>query len=282
MVAGAVSGARGALVAHIGTRHLVLSVSCMKNPTFFRTASVSCLLVVSACASSKGAEVKDEQLSQLPHEDRQAIIDQERSVEVAKANADAARVAAKQADEFKVLVDDEVVTAKAQRDEAANAASYTNTKQAQNDIAARRELAAQQVTAAEAKSEYADKLIEVRQAEVEEREAEADLAQARYERVKYVTLQQRGMAKGIDRQAIEDSERQAEQKRAEAHQKVSLAQGYADVSKGNWDKSQAQYQSAAKATGADERPVQPPAAAKYLPAKPVQEQPTETESTPAK
>jgi hypothetical protein len=226
------------------------------------------LLVASACASSKGAEVNDEKLSQLPREDRQAIIDQERSVEVAKANADAARVAAKQANEFKTLVDSEVLTAKTQRDEVEKPASYTNTKQGQSDIEARRQLAAKQVAAAEAKSEYADKLIEVRDAEVEEREAEVELAQARYERAQYETLNQRGMAQGIDEKAISDRERQAEQKRAEAHQKAAQAQGYADVSKGNWEKSHAQYQSTAKATHADERPVQGPAPAKYLPTTP--------------
>jgi hypothetical protein len=240
---------------------------------------VSCLLFASACASTKGAEVNDEQLSQLPRDDRQAIIDQERSVEVAKANADAARVAAKQADEFKILVDDEVLTAKTKRAEAENTTSYGNTKQAQNDTAARRKVAAEQVAAAEAKNEYADKLLEVREAEVAEREAEIELAEARVERAKYETLQQRGMAKGIDRKAIEESERQAEQKRAEAHQKVAQAQGYADVSKENWEKLQAQYQSTAKATSADDRPVPPPAPAKYLPTTPVKEP---TESKPAK
>jgi len=215
-----------------------------------------------------GAEVKDEQLAQLPREDRQAIIDQERSVDVAKANADAARVAAKQAQEFKAVVDDEVLTARTERDEAANPVSYSNSKQAQNDIAARREVASKQFAAAEAKSEYANKLIEVREAEVDEREAEVELAQARYERAQYETLKQRGMSAGVDEKAIADRERQAEQKLAEAHQKVAQAQGYADVSKGNWEKSHAQYQGAAKSTHADERPVQPPPPAKYLSAPP--------------
>jgi len=241
----------------------------------FRVVSVSCLLAASSCATSKGAEVDDEKLSQLPREDRQAMIDQERSVEVAKANADAARVAAKQAQEFKIQVEDELVTATFQRDEAENAKPKGN-KQAQNELTARREVAARQLAAAEAKNEYADKLIEFREADVEEREADVDLAEARVEQAKYESLHQRGMAKGLDRQAILDSERHAEQKRDEAHQKAVRAQGYAGLSKDNWEKLQARSQSTAKATSpADDSPVQPPAPAKYLSAKPVKAQPAE-------
>jgi hypothetical protein len=246
----------------------------------FRAASVSCLLAASACASSKSAEARDEKLTQLPREDREAIIDQERSIDVAKSNADAARVAAKQSEEFKDLVEREVVAAKVQRDDAENAAPSGKGKQAKDEIAAKRQAAAQQLAAAEAKSEYADKLIELREAEVDEREADVDLAQARFERAQYETLRQRGMAKGMDQQAILDAERHAEQKRTEAHQKVTLAQGYADLSKGSWEKSHDQSQSAAKTTLTDEPPVQPPAAAKYLPVPAVKAHPTE--SKPAK
>ena len=218
----------------------------------------------SACASSKGAEVKGDQLAQLPREDRQAIIDQEKSVDVAKANVDAARVAAKQAHEFKDLVDNEVTAAKAERDAADNSTSYTNSKQSQADLNAKRQVAAQKVAAAESKAEYANKLIDVREAEVGEREAEVDLAQARLDRAKYETLRQRGLGQDINQQNIIDAEREAEQKRAEAHQKVAQSQGYADASKGNWNKAQEQWQASAKSTQADDRPVQPPAAAKYL------------------
>jgi hypothetical protein len=233
------------------------------------------LLVASACASSKGAEVQDEKLAQLPREDREAIIDQERAVDVAKANADAARVAAKQAEEFKLVVDDEVLTAKTQRDEAENPVSYSNTKQSKSDIAAKQQVAAKQVAAAEAKSEYANKLIEVRDAEVDERDAEVELAQARYERAQYEILRERGMSTGIDEKSITERERHAEQKRTEAHQKAAQAKSYADVSKGNWEKSHAQYQSSAKGTTADDRPVQAPAPAKYLPVPTAKEHPTD-------
>src|SRR5688500_7532315 len=110
-----------------------------------QTASLSLLLAVgSACASSKGAEVKDEQLGALPREDRQALIDQQRSIDVAKANVDAARVAAKQAREFKDLVDNELTAAKADRDAADNSVAYSGSKTAEAERNAKREVAAQQ------------------------------------------------------------------------------------------------------------------------------------------
>lgn len=247
----------------------------MRNIRPFQTASLSLLLAVgAACASTKAAEVKNDQLAQLPREDRQAIIDQERSVDTARANVDAARVAAKQSQEFKDLVDNEVTAAKAKRDAADNSVGYDSSKKSQNDLNAKRAVANQEVAAAEAKAEYADKLIDVREAEVEARQADADLAQAKLERAKYETLQRRGLAEGVDRQAILDSEANAEQKRASAQQKVEQLKGYADVSKANWDKAQSQYQESAKSTAADDRPVQPPAGAKYLTVPPVNEHPT--------
>lgn len=253
----------------------VLSCFGMRNTRHFQNASLTLLLAVgAACASTKAAEVKDDQLTQLPREDRQAIIDQERSVDTAKANVDAARVAAKQAHDFKDLVDNEVTAAKAKRDAADNSVGYDSTKKSQNDLNAKRAVANQEVAAAEAKAEYASKLIEVREAEVEAREADAELAQAKVERAKYETLQRRGMAEGINRQEIVDAEVKAEQKRAAAQQKVAQLQGYADASKVNWDKAQTQYQDSAKATVADDRPVQPPAAAKYLTVPPVNSNPT--------
>lgn len=219
--------------------------------------------------------MKSDSLGQLPREDRQALVDQERTVDIAKANVDAARVAAKQAHEFKDLVDNEVTTAKAERDAADNSQPYKNDKQSKLDVSAKRQVAAQQVIASESKSEYADRLIEVREAEVAEREADVEVAQARLERAKYDTLRRRGLGEGIDQQKLVDAERDADQKRAEARQKVAQLQGHAEASKGNWDKAQQQYQTTAKATPVVDRPVEPPARAKYLPQPEVNVRPTE-------
>src|SRR5690349_3025143 len=177
----------------------------MRTTRYLETASLSLLLAVgAACASTKSAEVKDDKLAQLPREDRQALIDQQRSVDTANANVDAAKVAAKQAHDFKDLVDNEVTAAKSKRDAAANSPAYD--KRSQADANAKQLVANQEVAASEAKSEYADKLIEQREAEIDERRAEADLAQAKLERAKYETLQRRGLAEGVDRQAILDGE----------------------------------------------------------------------------
>jgi hypothetical protein len=225
------------------------------------------LAVASSCASTKSSEVKDEQLGQLPIADRQAILEQERSVDVAKSNVDAAKAASQQASEFKSLVDSELEAAQADRDaaEKVSGLSYGANKSAAEQAAARRQVAAQQVAAAEAKSQYAQKLADVRAAEIEQREAEYTLAQARLERVKYETLQRRGLAEDIDRQKVVDAEQVADQQRAEALQRVVQLQGSADVSKSNWDQAQKQYQASAQGTPLDDRPVQPPRDAKYIP-----------------
>jgi hypothetical protein len=225
------------------------------------------LAIGSACASTKSSEVKDEQLGQLPREDRQAILEQERSVDVAKSNVDAAKAANHEAGEFKNLVDSELEAAKADRDaaEKVSGLSYGANKSAAEQAAARRQVAAQEVAAAEAKAQYAQRLADVRAAEVEQREAEHTLAKARLERAKYETLQRRGLAEGIDRQSILDAEREAEQQRAEAHQKVAQLQGYADVSKTNWDQAQKQYQASAQGTPIEDGAAPPPSGAKYIP-----------------
>lgn len=217
--------------------------------------------------------MKDEKVAQLSREDREAIIDQERSVDVAKANVDAAKGAAQQAHEFQDLVNNEVDVAKAQSEAAAKGADIKDRadKRSASDANAKRQVAARQVTAAEAKAEYAAKLVDVREAEVEQREAEYTLTKARLERSKDNILQRRGLGEGIDRQKIIDAERDAEQKRAEANQKVVQLQGYADASKKNWDNVQQQYEASAKSTQADEKSAQVPPPAKYIPQASVKE-----------
>jgi hypothetical protein len=253
----------------LGAIERVLSVFRMRKTTHALTAAALpfVLAVASACASTKASEVKDEQLGQLPREDRQAILEQERSVDVAKSNVDASKAAAKQSIEFRDLVGSELEAAKADRDAAdkVSGLSYGTNKSAAEQAAARRQVAAQQVAATEAKSQYAQKLVDVRAAEVEQREAEHTLAQARLERAKYETLKRRGLAEGIDHEKILDAERVADQQRGEAHQKVVQLQGNADMSKTNWDQAQKQYQASAQGTPLDDRAVQPPTGVKYIP-----------------
>jgi hypothetical protein len=88
----------------------------MFSSSWMRLSPLLLPALFAGCASS--GEVKDDKLARLPAEDRQALLDEERAVDVAEANLEAARAAVAEAQQFRAIVGDEIEAAEA-RSEAA-------------------------------------------------------------------------------------------------------------------------------------------------------------------
>ena len=95
--------------------------------------------------------------------------------------------------------------------------------------------------AAKAKSEYAERLTELREAEVEEQKAAVSLASVQLERAKFDKVQQRGMAEGLDgaefNEAVSDAQAEYDEKRSAADE---LRDGVHSA-RASWDEARAAY-----------------------------------------
>jgi hypothetical protein len=231
-----------------------------------RLSSVFLPMLFAACASS--GEVRDEKLVRLPAEDRQALRDEERAVDVAEANLEAARAAVSEAQRFRSIVGDETEAAEA-RNEAADKTveleKETGDQQGAKAAEQRKRVEAESLNALRSKDEYAKRLLELRQEERKLREAEFELAQTRLEGAEYEALKARGMAEGLEEKDFDQALREAEQEAAEARQKAIQARGYAEAAREAWNEARQQYETTDRRMGADEAPITAPRPPEQLP-----------------
>lgn len=238
----------------------------------------SLVLLCAACASGP-PRIAEQRVVALPREEQQALIDEERRVDVAQANLAAARISLQQAKLFDELVEHEVDAAEANReaaDEALELARSSHDQARISEVEQNDALWTQRLKTAEAKAEYSQRLVELREQEVEQHEAGAKLASFEFERVKYEKIQQRGMAQGLDgeefAEAVGDARAEYDDERAEAEQ----LQAGVDSARNAWQQALNQFQ-ALDARVADKMFRAPPEP-KYL--KPEQQQAKQLEAPP--
>jgi hypothetical protein len=243
--------------------------------------SLALPLLLAACASNP--QIKDEQLAKLPVEDRQALLDEDRAINVAEANLEASKAAVSEADRFKSIVIDEKKSAERMRDAAQKNASLQKERgdqQAAKMAQDRERLAAESMTALEAKGEYADRLHELRRQEREMREVELDRAKLQRERAEYEALKARGMAQDIDPTKFDKAERKIDERYREAQSRVSEAQTYADAARGRWNQSRQDYEADDARIRANEAPMTAPSEPQPIPQEGAKDQPAKNQ--PAK
>src|SRR5262245_58771447 len=122
-----------------------------------------------------GATIDDARTARLPEGDQRAIGSAQQNVDVAHANLAAAKVARDEAKQFQKIASRELVAAKSRL-----AASGTDLSQ-------------REVLAARAKQDYADRLVDLRDAQLDEQQAMVELARADREWTKYEALERNDM-----------------------------------------------------------------------------------------
>jgi hypothetical protein len=155
-----------------------------------------------ACGGGTKVRVDDERLARLPAAEREELVDRERRLRIAEANLTAARVAASDAGAFVEIVETERTAAEERRDAARKAVELARSSNDRALLAESRRalgIAARQLAESDAKVLYAQDLKEVRDAEVEHREARVDLERADLELAKVDRLRARGQDEGLER-----------------------------------------------------------------------------------
>jgi predicted nucleic acid-binding Zn-ribbon protein len=199
-----------------------------------------------ACATTG---VSDRQVAQLPAQDRQQLVTAQRSIDVAEQNLATARVARDEAKQFRKVAQSEVAAARS-RLEAARAALELG-RSARDDRALRdaqhnQDLARAQLVTARAKADYADRLITLREARIDECEDALVVARAQVELDKAHLVQRNDMVPDANVPQLEANLHDANERLAERRERVAVLQGEVAQLRTAWDDRRGEQRTAAR------------------------------------
>jgi hypothetical protein len=234
-----------------------------------RRWSLTALLLVGACAGPRlTAPIPADRLAQLPVDQQRRIFDAQRRVDVAQENVNAARVAEREAWQFRKVAASEVAAAQAESEAARAALDLGRQTRDQEtlDRALRAVRAAtDRLTATRQKKEYADRLVDLRAAQLDEQQAEVDATRARVGRVMYEALQRNNLAVGVDPQPIMTRVYDAESNLGLRRMRVAELQGVVESTRIAWEMRRRTVESAAR----EMRAIPAPPAPRLLPVPPL-------------
>lgn len=192
-------------------------------------------IAMAGCATTG---VSDNDVARLPAAERAQIITAHKSIDVAQSNLEAAKGARDEAKQLRKIAASELDAAKS-RLEAARS-SIDLGKSARDDRtlreASRNEDAARdQLIAARAKLDYADRLVELRDVKIDESEANLTAAKADVELTKLQAAQRNGIAEGVDPRKLEARRQDAQERLAESRARVAQIEGDVMQLKMAWD-----------------------------------------------
>jgi hypothetical protein len=194
------------------------------------------LTLLGACATT--ASVPDKQVARLPADERAEIVTAQQSINLARQNVTATKVARDDARQFRKIAQNEVAAARSRLEAARTAIDLSRTSRdaAALRAAQRREDGARsELLVARAKAAYADRLIELRQASIDEADANLTAARADVELRKAQLLVRDGIDPGVDVRKLELAQKVAQERLAERRERVAQLQGNTALLKTEWD-----------------------------------------------
>jgi hypothetical protein len=192
-------------------------------------------IAMTGCAT---AGVSDNDLARLPVAERTQILTANKSIDLAQSNLGAARVARDEAKQFRKIAISELDAAKGRLEAARSNVDLGKSSRDDQTLreASRNEDAARdQLIAARAKLDYADRLIELREMKVDEADANLTAAKADVEMTKLQLAQRNGIAAGVDPRKVEARRQDAQERLAEARARVAQTEGDVVQLKMSWD-----------------------------------------------
>lgn len=193
-------------------------------------------VALAGCATASG--ISDKDVARLSVADRSQIITAHKSIDVAESNLQAAKVARDEARQFRKIAISEVDAARSRLEAARASVDLGKTArddQALRDASRNEDAARAQLIAARAKLDYADRLVELREAKIAEADANLTAARADVDRTKLQLLQRNGMASDVDANKLEARRQDAQERLAEARSHVAQIEGEAVQLKTAWD-----------------------------------------------
>src|SRR5215471_17529068 len=189
-----------------------------------------------ACASEKSTHVDDKLISGLNEPDRQAIIESENNVNVARSNVTTLQSSVDEAKRFQSVAAHQLQAAQT-NDAAANDANKLAEQKggamALVKAAQLKRRSTAELAAGKARKDFADRMVDLRNAQLDEAKAKVGAAQAEVEKTKMIKA--RGNGKDVkNADAIEKASRQADDRVAQANQKSAQQQALADLARQTW------------------------------------------------
>jgi hypothetical protein len=194
-------------------------------------------IAVVGCAHAT-AGVPDSAVARLPVEDRAQIATAQKSVDVAESNLGSAKEARDDAKQFHKIAMSDLDAAKSKLDAARaglDLGRSTRDDRALREASRSEDIARNQVIAARAKLDYADRLLELREAKVDEGDAEIAAARADVEATKLHLLEQRDLAGDVNARGVQARRQDAQEKLAEKRARVAQLEGDVAQLKTAWD-----------------------------------------------
>lgn len=193
-------------------------------------------LIVGGCATTAG--VADKDVARLPVAEREQIMTAHKSIEVAQANLDGARLARDEAKQFHHIATADVDSAKSRLEAARSSVDLG--AQARDDRTLRQASRAEddaraQLVASRAKLDYADRLVELREAKIAEAEANLAAARADFELEKARIAQRNGIARELNVNKLESQRQDCAERLAEQRAHVADLEGETAQLKTAWD-----------------------------------------------
>lgn len=215
-------------------------------------------LLLTGCASTG---VSDREIARLPVADREQIVTASKSIDVAKSNVETAKVAHQQAEQFHKIAQSELEAARTRLQAARGSVELG--RDARDDRMLREadrdeEAARDRLLAARAKVDYADRLIELREAKVESAEAELAAAKADVELTKLKLVERAELPTKVDARKLQAERDDAQSRLAETRARVASLEGDVAQLKTAWDDRRRETRGAARDVPPPSAPVEVP------------------------
>jgi hypothetical protein len=219
-------------------------------------------LVAAGCATGG---VSDRDIARLPVDERAQIVTASKSIDIAESNRTTAKVARDEAKQFRRISASELQAAKSKLDAAR--AGVDLGKSARDDRALRdasrnEDIARDQLIAARAKMDYANRLVELREAKISEADANVAAAKADVEITRANMVARHDGDAKIDRRKLELTRQDTQEKLAEQRARVASLEGDAAQLKTAWDDRRREFNTASRGDVRELRAPAPPAEVK--------------------
>jgi hypothetical protein len=222
------------------------------------------LPVVLLLGCAHAPTVSSERVVQLPTQSREQIVRARQGVDVADQNVTAARIALDQSQKFRDIANRELDAAKARVEASRAGIALGRSARSQRTIRDSRadyDIAMRELFAARAKKDYADRIVDLRRAEVDLRRAERNYANSDFEYVKYAQLEQEGMAGDLKQSDFENARIRAQNDVARDRKRVADLAGSVEQLRTAWMQRDQDYETASRSTAIV--PPPPPRALEY-------------------
>jgi hypothetical protein len=203
-------------------------------------------LAMAACAATG---VSEQRVARLPQDERAQIVTAQQSIAVAKQNLASAQLSRDQARQFRKVARDEVAAARSRLQAAHGSidlSRQTRDHAGLRDAQHNEDVARTQLVIARAKADYADRLIELREARVDAADAEVAATRADVELQKANLLVRNDVDPGVDVRRLETARQDAQERLADRRARVATVQGEVEQLKVAWDDRRGEARTASR------------------------------------